>query len=125
MLHMHNGDIVTLVDIDDNPDTITFETDKFSQFALAYDDKIKAETNNLESSAVFDRDNKMAYITSDQTVKGAAVIFAAYSEGQLASLQIKTVDLAEGENDPITADDLDTTNADDVKLMVWRDLKTI
>ncbi|MBE6679362.1 MAG: hypothetical protein E7598_02440 [Ruminococcaceae bacterium] len=35
ILHEHYGEVVTLVDLDDNPDTITFEVDKFSTFVLA------------------------------------------------------------------------------------------
>jgi len=37
-IHMHNGEAVTLVDLDDDPNTVTFEIDKFSTFALAYSD---------------------------------------------------------------------------------------
>ena len=37
-IHLHNGEVVTLVDLDDNPNTVTFEVDKFSTFALAYSD---------------------------------------------------------------------------------------
>jgi len=38
-VHVHNGETTTLVDLDDNPDTITFEVDRFSTFALAYTDE--------------------------------------------------------------------------------------
>ena len=34
IVHVHNGEVTTLVDLDDNPDTITIEVDKFSTFAL-------------------------------------------------------------------------------------------
>ncbi len=37
-IHMHKGEAVTLVDLDDDPNTVTFEVDKFSTFALAYSD---------------------------------------------------------------------------------------
>ncbi len=37
-IHMHKGEAVTLVDLDNNPNTVTFEIDKFSTFALAYSD---------------------------------------------------------------------------------------
>lgn len=37
-IHEHNGTVTTLTDLDDNPNTVTFEVDKFSTFALAYTD---------------------------------------------------------------------------------------
>lgn len=37
-VHMHNGIPQTLVDLDDDADTVTFEVDKFSTFALTYTD---------------------------------------------------------------------------------------
>ncbi len=38
MLHTHNGRAELLADIDNDPDTVTFETGKFSKFAMVYDD---------------------------------------------------------------------------------------
>lgn len=37
-LHVHCGEVVELTDLDDDPNTVTFEVDKFSTFALAYTD---------------------------------------------------------------------------------------
>lgn len=37
ILRNHNGTIDILSDLDDNPDTITFRTDKFSEYAVAYE----------------------------------------------------------------------------------------
>ena len=34
IIHVHEGNIYTLIDLDDNPDTITIEVDKFSTFVL-------------------------------------------------------------------------------------------
>ena len=39
ILHVHCGEVVTLVDLDDDPNTITFDVDKFSTFALAATDE--------------------------------------------------------------------------------------
>ncbi len=44
MLHIHNGSLSTLADMDSDPDTVTFETDKFSKFAMIYDDIERIET---------------------------------------------------------------------------------
>ncbi len=38
-VHVHNGQALTLADLDDNPDTVTFEIDRFSIFTLVYTDK--------------------------------------------------------------------------------------
>ena len=38
LIHVHNGEATVLTDVDTNPDTITFETAKFSKFVLAYSD---------------------------------------------------------------------------------------
>ena len=38
-LHVHCGEVVTLVDLDDDPNTVTFEVDKFSTFALVATDE--------------------------------------------------------------------------------------
>ena len=37
ILRNHNGTVDILSDLDDNPDTITFRTDKFSEYAVAYE----------------------------------------------------------------------------------------
>lgn len=37
ILRNHNGEVDILADLDDNPDTITFKTDKFSQYSIAYE----------------------------------------------------------------------------------------
>jgi len=38
MVYAPQGEAVTLVDLDDDPNSVTFEIDKFSTFALAYSD---------------------------------------------------------------------------------------
>ena len=36
VIRNHNGTVDILADLDDYPDTITFKTDKFSEYSLAY-----------------------------------------------------------------------------------------
>ncbi len=36
IIRNHNGTVDILADLDDNPDTITFKTDKFSEYSIAY-----------------------------------------------------------------------------------------
>ena len=38
IIHIHNGKAVILNDTDNDPNTVTFKTDKFSTFTLGYDD---------------------------------------------------------------------------------------
>lgn len=50
-IHVHNGESMTLVDIDDDPNTVTFEVDRFSTFALAYTDMELTEIIKLIGDA--------------------------------------------------------------------------
>ncbi len=55
VVHVHNGEAKSHADKDNNPDTITFEVDKFSTFAIAYTDEELTEdvgesTPNIEIS---------------------------------------------------------------------------
>ncbi len=51
-VHVHNGEPMTLVDLDDNPDTITFEVDRFSTFALTYTDEVLSVDGEIEEEKV-------------------------------------------------------------------------
>ncbi len=48
VLHVHNGETVMLADLDDDPNTITFEVDAFSTFALASTDEILIPVTNAQ-----------------------------------------------------------------------------
>ena len=50
IVHVHLGNIVTLADLDDNPDTITVEVDKFSAFVLVADENSLTEEASDEGS---------------------------------------------------------------------------
>lgn len=43
IIHVHAGEVSTLADLDDNPDTITIEVDKFSTFVLLADENAVVE----------------------------------------------------------------------------------
>lgn len=79
IVHLHNGVAEIIKDIDDNPKTITIETDKFSTFAIAYKDKIedignaetgtlqpdnKNQSNNASSNVPKTGDNNFMFIIS-------------------------------------------------------------
>ncbi len=59
-IHIHNGVTYTLADLDADPDTITFEIDRFSTFALTYTD-----VELVADATVYD-------VTAD-TVNGAQI----------------------------------------------------
>ncbi|MBQ3015220.1 MAG: leucine-rich repeat protein, partial [Clostridia bacterium] len=49
LVHVHCGEVVTLTDLDDDPNTITVEVDRFSTFALTTtDDELIAEDNSSD-----------------------------------------------------------------------------
>ena len=51
LVHVHHGEVVTLTDLDDNPNTVTFEVDKFSTFALtATDESLAVNGEELKFS---------------------------------------------------------------------------
>ena len=49
LVHVHFGEVVVLTDLDDDPNTITVEVDRFSTFALAY-----SEESNIDESVIAD-----------------------------------------------------------------------
>jgi len=54
IMRSHNGVVTTLVDVDTSADTITFETDKFSTYALAYaDGTTVTQTTNPQTNDNF------------------------------------------------------------------------
>ena len=56
IIRNHDGVCDILEDIDDNPDTITFKTDRFSTYAIAYDEpveSVKTGDNNGAAMALY------------------------------------------------------------------------
>ncbi|MBR3967814.1 MAG: leucine-rich repeat protein [Clostridia bacterium] len=50
VVHVHCGEVVTLTDLDDDPNTVTFEIDKFSTFAIAATDTELVAEEKLPST---------------------------------------------------------------------------
>ena len=82
-VHVHNGITSTLVDLDDNPDTVTFEIDEFSTFVLTYSDSEDTE-NNYPANITY-ADGKIKVLSN----KAASVYIAEYAGEKLVSV-IKT-----------------------------------
>ena len=79
-VHMHNGIATTLIDLDDNPDTVTFEIDKFSTFVLTYSDE---EEQSEYPAKISYADGKITVSSSED----ADVYIADYKDGKLISLK--------------------------------------
>lgn len=123
VIHMHNGQIYTLADIDDNDNTVTVETDKFSDFVLTFDDNNNSH-QGVDQDISYDAVSKTATIHSVINTT-ADVIFASYYQGQLVDVTVKeNKSIVVGDN-PITAEDLDVSSSDEVKIMVWDSLKNM
>ena len=84
-IHMHKGEAVTLVDLDDDPDTVTFEIDKFSTFALAYSDKELIEEVPGVASVFYSRETGKISVIANK----AATLYVATYDGD----RFKKVDL--------------------------------
>ncbi len=57
VIRVHDGITTELPDLDNNPKTVTIETDRFSTYALVYTDK-QVVDNSSENSVNFDNDTK-------------------------------------------------------------------
>lgn len=80
-VHMHNGIATTLVDLDDDPNTVTFEIDRFSTFALAYTDEELTDTGS---------DDVITYSNGKITVKAkedATLYIAKYTGNTLTTVE--------------------------------------
>ena len=85
-IHMHKGEAVTLVDLDDNPDTVTFEIDKFSTFALAYSDVElvgEVEETIYPASITYNAETGKISVSSTETGK---LYIATYNGDSLSSV---------------------------------------
>lgn len=65
VIRIHDGKVDVLYDLDSSPDTITIETDKFSTYALAYQDE--APTDNTSDSTSDNTSDSTSDNASDST----------------------------------------------------------
>ncbi len=90
-IHMHKGEAVTLVDLDDDPNTVTFEIDKFSTFALAYSDVEligEVEETIYPASITYNAETGKISVSSTETGK---LYIATYDGKRLSSVAIYDV----------------------------------
>lgn len=85
-IHMHKGEAITLVDLDNDPATVTFEIDKFSTFALAYSDvELIGEVEDSIHPASITYNSETGKISVSSTEKGTLYI-ATYAGEHLSSI---------------------------------------
>ena len=85
-VHVHNGVPTTLVDLDDDPDTITFEIDRFSTFALMFNDEEQVDLSDYATLEVAD-----GVLTATSTVD-ATLFVATYEEsGRMSDVKLTTL----------------------------------
>lgn len=105
-----------------------------------YGDELKAETSfimpkladgrRLEITAEYvginyNEKTKCATIISDKDYTGIKIIFAAYSNGELALVKWVDADLAEGFNTVTAPETFIAAGADTIKVTVWTDFENI
>ena len=84
-VHMHNGEPTTLVDLDNDPNTVTFEIDKFSTFALTYSDvELTGVTETPTASIAYDEATGEISVTSTGNV---FLYIATYTGNQLSGCE--------------------------------------
>lgn len=98
-VHVHNGIAVTLVDLDDDPDTVTFEIDKFSTFVLTYSD---TEDTVEYPAKISYADGKITVTSTEE----ASVYIASYKDGKLISVNKSDIEANDADSF-----DFDETNA--------------
>lgn len=142
MLHVHNGHLSTLSDIDNDPDTVTFETDKFSKFAMIYDDIERTDPSIMEEpeAAVIEAIGKYAgklRVVSDAVDDNAVFTVIAERGESLPALSLfaaeydasgRLAKVSIGENGDIVDDMITITvpisNTDNYKFMLWDEYNT-
>ena len=116
VVHIHNGEAMVLADLDDDPDTITFEIDKFSTFALCYSD--------IETFVEVPDDVNLMLTNDNVSLSGlnqtAVLVLASYNTSTL--VDIKSFDVSEDTEMTLESTGLETNGANTVKAFLWNSL---
>lgn len=83
-VHVHNGEVITLTDLDDNPYTVTFEIDRFSTFALCFTDEALTEENENTANIMYSEETGKISVSSDVEAK---LYIATYDGNVLVSVE--------------------------------------
>lgn len=92
---------------------------------LADGRRLEITANIAHGIINYDKQTMTADIVADKAYNGTTVIFAAYSDGKLVSVEYVNKDLTEGFNAVTAPKDFSITGADTIKVMVWTDFENI
>lgn len=92
---------------------------------LADGSRLELTANKAHGIIAYDKQTMTADIVADKAYNGTTVIFAAYSDGKLVSVEYGNKDLTEGFNAVTAPEAFSITGADTIKVMVWTDFENI
>lgn len=86
---------------------------------LADGRRLELTANKAHGIIAYDKQTMTADIVADKAYNGKTVIFAAYSDGKLVSVEYVNKNLTEGFNAVTAPEAFSITGADTIKVMVW------
>lgn len=86
---------------------------------LADGSRLELTANKAHGIIAYDKQTMTADIVADKAYNGKTVIFAAYSDGKLVSVEYVNKNLTEGFNAVTAPEAFSITGADTIKVMVW------
>ncbi|MDD6483111.1 MAG: hypothetical protein PUF72_00850, partial [Clostridiales bacterium] len=87
--------------------------------------RLEITANKAHGIIDYDKQTMTADIVADKAYKGIKIIFAAYSNGELALVKWVDADLAEGFNTVTVPETFTADGADTIKVMVWENFDSI
>lgn len=92
---------------------------------LADGRRLELTANKAHGIIAYDKQTMTADIVADKAYNGKTVIFAAYSDGKLVSVEYVNKNLTEGFNAVTAPKAFSITGADTIKVMVWENFENI
>lgn len=92
---------------------------------LADGRRLELTANKAHGIIAYDKQTMTADIVADKAYNGKTVIFAAYSDGKLVSVEYVNKNLTKGFNAVTAPKAFSITGADTIKVMVWTDFENI
>ena len=81
ILKNHNGEIQKLEDLDIDPQTITIETESFSEYALLYEENIKKENTSVNIASEYTGSTLVGTKLTKDMFQSKAVIYTLWEDG--------------------------------------------